>query len=264
MFKKNDRFHFSPKASGAPYEGGKGSSEATNYFRVGTVTSALVLIAFGSAFLIYFIQPYDLAKLLFFCPAILCLLGIEMLVYRLIAPKSQLRYDKKAILFSAILVLIAFIIVSGKNTQEKNRIEDEQRAIRATIEEEIYNDIFDRIDDENSPVLQLRVSSYDSSYLEHPSDISQEEYQQFLQLNLHFKLQNQDSSRSFAQSVREVIRVTDIQQYPNLYVTMEAEHTSKKGVSYSVYLRDRFSLKSSVEDIEKLVEISDYSEYYKD
>ena len=69
--------------------------------RIGTVTLGLTLVAFGVLFLVHiFGGVLDYILIFHFWPAILVVLGVEILFYTLISPNGNEKYD-----FGALVIL---------------------------------------------------------------------------------------------------------------------------------------------------------------
>ena len=69
--------------------------------RIGTVTLGLTLVAFGVLFLVHsFGGVLDCILIFHFWPAILVVLGVEILFYTLISPNGNEKYD-----FGALVIL---------------------------------------------------------------------------------------------------------------------------------------------------------------
>lgn len=69
--------------------------------RIGTVTLGLTLVAFGVLFLVHiFGGVLDYILIFHFWPAILVVLGVEILFYTLISPTGNEKYD-----FGALVIL---------------------------------------------------------------------------------------------------------------------------------------------------------------
>lgn len=83
--------------------------------RVGTLTAGVVLIIFGVLFLLRLAFPsINISLIVSLWPAILILLGIEMIIAYVINKDDKLRYDSGAIL---LVIVLSFFSMGMAGTE---------------------------------------------------------------------------------------------------------------------------------------------------
>lgn len=83
--------------------------------RVGTLTAGIVLIIFGLLFIFRTIFPQlETSLILSLWPAILIVLGLEVLASYLIGKEEQIRYDGGAIVLIIVLAFFALTMAGAE------------------------------------------------------------------------------------------------------------------------------------------------------
>ena len=112
--------------------------------RVGTLTLGVALVAIGVAAILSIVDPkFTMGTFLKFSPAVLILLGAEIIVYSFVYKKEKFRYDGLSILFSLLLVLGSVGgSVAGTLWDEYGpaRYEAQQQ-----LEKDVYNQLYNQV-----------------------------------------------------------------------------------------------------------------------
>ncbi|HHT65151.1 MAG: LiaI-LiaF-like domain-containing protein [Caldicoprobacterales bacterium] len=83
--------------------------------RVGTLTTGIVLIAFGILFILRITFPQiEIGFILSLWPAILIFLGIEVLAHCIFGKEEQMKYDGGAIVLMFILAFFAMAMAGAE------------------------------------------------------------------------------------------------------------------------------------------------------
>lgn len=200
-----DEIKTTPSVQAAPAETPK-TEPPKKVRRVGTMAFALLLIAGGALLLAQqFMPKANLLAILKFSPAILIVLGIEVLIYGT-KPDVKLKFDWLAVLgCTFILVLVG---TASLMPMAWRWLGIDNRTAENRLEQQVVDSMYQQLSAD--PELKSQITSmYASVYFNH-TDPETEDYTlqpgDVLTLNLKFRKDSADSELAFAANCAAVAK----------------------------------------------------------
>lgn len=211
--------------------------------RIGSFTAGVTLILVGVLLIVYFFKPFDLGQLLRFSPALLILLGIEIIWQYFHQDGRQLRYD-----FFGTLFCLAVIGLAGLGSVLYPLLNTYGPA-HWKAEQQVSSEIFDALYAQLPAQLQIQSLDVDCDIVSTtalPETMKASDLTDADRVTLHIELGPQESKAGFAAQMRELFDSFDTTAYPNLSAVVYGQCGDGE---YSAHLSDRFALRLDIEGL---------------
>ena len=218
--------------------------------RVGIFTMGASLIGAGLLTIYAIINPgLDIYQIIRYTPAILILLGIEILVYAIFQRDSRLQYDFLS-MFTCFILIVFSLSLAGVPSILKNWGPN-----REYTENRLQNEVYDLCYNKLSAVE--KISDVDIHInLERPElekDMSYKELTGEDLVNINVTLYNEyPSSEAFTTACRKLLNELNPTGVPFDGVAFTANGKTR----YDLHLEGRYQLAMSAKELEPLVDIT--------
>ncbi|SDM53974.1 hypothetical protein [Acetanaerobacterium elongatum] len=218
--------------------------------RVGVFTMGASLIGAGALTIYAIINPgLDIYQIIRYTPAILILLGIEILVYAIFQKNSHLQYDFLS-MFVCFILIVFSLSLAGIPTIFKNWGPN-----REYTEKRLQNEVYDLCYDKLSAVE--KISDVDIHInLERPELEKDMTYRQLTGedlVNINVTLYNEyPSTEAFTAACRKLLNELTSTRVPFDGVAF----TTNGKIRYDLHLEGRYQLAMTAKELEPLVDVT--------